>query len=196
MSAFSGRIEPDTPLHEAVANNDHARAIELAKDPMLINATVYGDTPLHWAAGTGKYEMMRILLEHGANVNARDKDGATPLHRASQNLHITAMKILVEEYKADINARDANGFTPLHWAAVMPDAQETVKYLINAGADVTARGTDGLTPEQSAAAGWHRDTVAILQEAMKNRGPDFRSRVTGSQSGPDRSPESSGRSTA
>lgn len=44
-------------------------------------------TPLIWAASQGCLYTLRLLLEHGANVNASDEGGWTPLHRSAANGH-------------------------------------------------------------------------------------------------------------
>lgn len=46
-----------------------------------------GWTALHEASAVGDLEVVRLLLEAGANVNARSKDGITPLHDAAYSGH-------------------------------------------------------------------------------------------------------------
>lgn len=55
-----------------------------------------GATPLHVSAAKGYIRVMRLLLEHGANVNALDNDGWTPLHAAAHWEQEEACKILAE----------------------------------------------------------------------------------------------------
>ena len=47
-----------------------------------------GGTPLHWAARKGHQEIVELLIANGANVNAQDEDGGTPLFYTS-NREIT-----------------------------------------------------------------------------------------------------------
>ena len=77
----------ETPIGEMIENNDTS-AIEkaLMADPSLANANEGFDQPIHIAAGDGKAEIVELLLRHGANVNAKDEDGRTPLHRACSAL--------------------------------------------------------------------------------------------------------------
>jgi ankyrin repeat protein len=70
-------------------------------------------------------------LVKGADVNARDGKGITPLMYASAFGSVDAMKMLLKQ-KADINAQSDIGVTALMWAANEPDR---VKLLIDAGAD-------------------------------------------------------------
>ena len=59
-------------------------------------------------------EIVRILVEGGANVNARCIYGLTPLHHAG-SLEIA---VFLVEHGADVNARDNYGRTPLHGIAI------------------------------------------------------------------------------
>lgn len=68
------------------------------------------------ASEKGKLGVVKLLLAIGANVNAREKSGATPLHLASANGHKAIVRILITE-GANVNARDIYGNTSLHLAA-------------------------------------------------------------------------------
>ena len=78
------------------------------------------------------------------DVNARDNDGATPLHRAvsETNTHQT-LKLL--QNGADINAKDNKGDTPLHWS-VRAQTLKTLVVLLQHGADINAINNNGATP--------------------------------------------------
>ncbi|KAL7304132.1 hypothetical protein TKK_0003587 [Trichogramma kaykai] len=80
-------------------------------------------TPLHKAVKYGQKNIVRLLLQHKADVNLADVDGKTPLHLLIDNLFPTVIrsphfemcdiaKILIES-KCDINAKDKHGDTPL-----------------------------------------------------------------------------------
>ena len=56
--------------------------------------------------------MAAVLLLHGANVNARDSEGKTPLHFAAQQGTLQAVEWLLKN-GADVNAKDNKGVTPL-----------------------------------------------------------------------------------
>ena len=53
-------------------------------------------TPLHLAAAKGRYKVIMLLLEKGANIHAQDNDGNTPLHKAASNNHPKAVAILIQ----------------------------------------------------------------------------------------------------
>jgi ankyrin repeat protein len=68
-----------TPLLAAVVNKQRPTAERLLRggaDPNLVHSR-YG-TPLHAATGAGDVELLQVLIEHGADVNARNAQGQTP----------------------------------------------------------------------------------------------------------------------
>jgi len=101
-----------TPLHWAVNQSDISMAELLLTNGADLNI-VDGGTPLHWAIRCCD-SMVKLLVAHGANVNAKDENGETPLHGAVGG-KIEIVKFLLEQ-KADVNAKDNSGQTPLHVA--------------------------------------------------------------------------------
>lgn len=77
----------------------------------------YGIDPLGWAALNGQTEAVKLLLEKGANIHNRHKDGSTALHGAAFLGHIDTVKLLLEK-GADANIRKPDGVTPLDTAQV------------------------------------------------------------------------------
>jgi len=105
-------------------------------DPTSINAKDgFGETPLHWASN-GVYfkdgSTLRLLLEHGADVNVRNQIGQTPLHVASINRSPGVVHLLLE-HGADVEPKDNDGKTPLQVAAE-EGHDEIVKLLQEHGA--------------------------------------------------------------
>src|SRR4051794_16402256 len=78
----------------------------------------------------------KVLVECGADVNARNDSGLTPLYPAVVSNKIEVVKVLVD-YGADVNARNDKAWTPLH-SAVLANKVEAVKFLVECGADVNA----------------------------------------------------------
>lgn len=72
-------------------------------------------TPLASAAAAKQTGIARLLIEHGANVNARAAGGHIPLHEASANGNIELVRLLIEK-GADVNAKTDDGKTPLDFA--------------------------------------------------------------------------------
>ena len=87
---------------------------------------------------------VRTLLARGANPDARDEDGRTPIFSALLGGSVALLGLLLES-KADVNARDSLGATALHVAAeeVLPEA---ATLLIGRGADVDLQDEEGNTP--------------------------------------------------
>ena len=92
----------------------------------------------------GNINEVESLLNKGADVNAKDEDGETPLYRASFWNLVGIAKLLIEN-GADVNAKDTYGFTPLYWASYKGYA-DIAKFLIDNGADVNAQNNYGWAP--------------------------------------------------
>jgi ankyrin repeat protein len=72
-------------------------------------------TPLASAAAAQQTSIARLLIDHGANVNARAASGHIPLHEASANGNVELVKLLIQN-GADVNAKTDDGKTPLDFA--------------------------------------------------------------------------------
>lgn len=99
---------------------------------------LHGNTALHWAVQLKEYRIMRILIEHGADVEATNNAGETPLLYAvkSPSYRYYALSILIEA-EADPNVSSRDGVIPLNLVAFRGHAK-AVEMLIDAGADVNA----------------------------------------------------------
>jgi ankyrin repeat protein len=100
-----------------------------------------------------------LLLAHGADVNARDEWGDTPLHKAASddNKELTALLLA---HGANVNARDDIGHTPLH-SALYKDESEL---LLAHGADVNAKDNEGKTPLHHAASDDPKDFKGAVKQ--------------------------------
>lgn len=108
-----------------------------------------GATPLYLAKARDKKEVMRVLLENGADPDIKCESGVTPLLRAVLDEQSEIADILLF-YGADINHENVNRGTALH-VAVALDRPEMAKYLLSKGADVDAEIGLGYTPLHSSA---------------------------------------------
>ena len=113
-----------------------------------------GDTALHIAAAAYAREISKKLLAKGANVRARNRRGAEPLHYAvdgipdSHTWNPAAQEAIVEcliEAGADPNSADKSGVTPLH-RAVRTRCAAAVRTLLANGADPRRKNGSGSTP--------------------------------------------------
>jgi ankyrin repeat protein len=104
-----------------LADAARARAL-LGRHPHLATAPDgRGDQPLHHAARNGDAEIVRLLIEHGADVNAANPRGHTVLYCAGGHGHLAAVELLLEQ-GADCDAKfTPDGKTLLDWLAQYPD---------------------------------------------------------------------------
>ena len=77
---------------------------------------------------------MRLLIDHGADVDKADKDGETPLFRATISGHLGCARLLIEK-GADVDKAHNNGMNPLHVAS-HNGHRECARLLIESGANV------------------------------------------------------------
>ena len=105
-------------------------------------------------------------LEAGANIEARDKDGWTPLHLVTHSGTADKVQALIKA-GANTEARMEEGWTPLH-SAVMFGSADSVQALIKAGGDIEARAEEGWTPLHMAASLGKVDAVQSLVKAGAN----------------------------
>ena len=105
-------------------------------------------TPLMQAAEAGDLQAVKTLLASGADVNAHDQRGWTPLMHASMSLKANAEVVrTLMAAGADVNAKDRVGRTALIWAAwLASDGRGKVGVLLAAHADPNAKSSFGETP--------------------------------------------------
>ena len=107
------------------------------------------------AAWLGNLIVVESMLKAGADVNAKSKNGLTPLHLAAYCCHLRVVKALIEA-GADVNSKNKRNWTPLHGAANMNmDYVEIVRVLIQAGADFNMKTQEGSTAMHIASHGCH-----------------------------------------
>ncbi|XP_076244386.1 rabankyrin-5 isoform X2 [Calliopsis andreniformis] len=114
-----------TLLHRAIDDNKEDIAQFLIRSGCDLNASrrpgpngTGGDeardecTPLHLCCQWGLEQVVQTLIEHGADVNARDSEGKTPVHVAIQNQHPQIISLLLYHPSIDLTKRDKKGLTP------------------------------------------------------------------------------------
>jgi len=210
-----------TPLLTAVNNRNYkvaAYLLEKGANPNLANGN-FGWTPLYLATDNrniegGDYpvpkpdmdhlQLIQLLLDKGANVNARIRDntlsrtiftmqwffeaGATAFNRASQSSDTELMKLLLK-YGADPKSRTEYGDTSLTLSAGIgwvdgvtyersaKENLEAVRMLLDLGLDPNAANTEGRTPLMGAALKGRPEVVQLLVE----RGAKLDARDRGSR---------------
>jgi ankyrin repeat protein len=84
-------------------------------NPNLASNNQFKVSPIHSACAVSSYDIASILIENGADVNARQMRGVTPLHSAAHNGQTILAKLLIDN-GADVNAENDDGQTPEHMA--------------------------------------------------------------------------------
>ena len=134
-------------IHEAAAlGDDETLNYMLNLEPQLLSQYSFdGWTPLHLAAFFGGFEAAKLLLERGADANARSTNGMSnmPIHAAAAGNRTNLVALLLE-HGADPNVRQSGGWTPIQQAADHCDA-EMVQLLLRHGADPELANDDGKT---------------------------------------------------
>lgn len=124
------------------------------------------------AAAQGDAQAVRTLLAQGANQEARDGSGATPLLVATHNNQVQAAQVLIAA------GVDVNHVNNLHWTALMeaivlgqggPQHVEIVRQLLDAKADVHLADAQGVTPLQHARQRGYAQIEALLLRAGAQR---------------------------
>ncbi|KAF7647983.1 hypothetical protein LDENG_00163790 [Lucifuga dentata] len=141
-----GNSDVDRQLLEASKTGDLETVKKLCTAENVNCRDVEGrqSTPLHFAAGYNRLAIVQFLLQHGADVHAKDKGGLVPLHNACSYGHYEVAELLVL-HGAVVNVADLWKFTPLHEAAAK-GKYDICKLLLQHGADPTRRNRDGNTP--------------------------------------------------
>jgi len=136
---------------------------------VLVNAgadidvkNTFDATALMW--GAGNLAKVRLLVDKGANVNAKSKQGRTPLIIAASHNGAEAILRLLIAKRADPKMTDASGNTALIAAAQANDVA-SIKLLLDKGADVNARNSSGETALMSASGNGNLAAVKLLLKA-------------------------------
>lgn len=151
LSLFRLGISPDLALAESV----------LLKGAAIDAADSQGYTALHLAVSDSRIAIQatRFLIDHHANLEARNHIGETPLHRACW-MSLKDHAALLIEAGANIHTPSGSGLTPLH-LAVTRNATDICQMLIDKGADINSTNQFAETPLRQAA-NYDRTEVAEL----------------------------------
>jgi ankyrin repeat protein len=143
---------------------------QIAASPQVVKGKdAGGSTALHHAAGYGPLANLQLLINKGADVNAKNRRGSTPLHWA---IHDEAKVRLLLSKGANVNAKQVQGRTPLYLAAMLGDSVPTLRLLLARGAAANLASVNGQTPLMMAAGRGNVEAMQLLIE----RGADVRAK--------------------
>lgn len=131
-----------TELHVAILEDEIETVFELINDPTKISESIDdetwgGNTALQLAVQSNNFQLSKLLVNAGANVDIKNEDGDVALHFAVQLNNFQISKLLVGA-SANVNKVNDDGYTPLHYA-VKSNNYRISKLLVETGANVNAR---------------------------------------------------------
>ena len=153
-----------TPLH-ASASHGYFNVCSLLLDHLPspdIPTGRYNQTLLHLISHEGHVEIGQRLLDRGADIDAQERDGWTPLYIAVICGQLEFARMLLERGAA-VHTPSHKGETPLYMASQQGQVQ-VVRLLLEYGADLHVRDHDGRTPSEVASIHGKRDIVQLLSE--------------------------------
>lgn len=159
-------------LHDS-AKEGNLEAIRELLGPELDVNTVdkkFGKTPLCWAAEYGQLEVVKLLLNHGADFSLADLIGRKPLLWAARYGYKRVVQLLLDRGDS-VDSKDKNGRTPLSLAA-REGHMDVVKLLIKYGDEIDSEDVKKQTPLSFAAMNGHLEIVLLLLAMGAN--PDSR----------------------
>lgn len=139
-------------LVEAIIKDETPKAKELLNKTSIIRGIKSivknpFNEPLKLAIIKGNLDIVKLLIEKGANINVKYDLYNTPLHIAMINGNLEIVKLLIEK-GADVNAKNETNDTPLHIAMIKGN-HDIVKLLIEKGADINIENTKLIKPLDS-----------------------------------------------
>ena len=155
-------LDPKVAAFLAAVRSPDPQSVEklIATDPEVVHSKdAAGSTALHHAAGFGTLETIQLLLDNGAEVNAKNRRSSTPLHWA---IHDEARVRLLLEHGAAINAKQVEDRTPLYQAAVLENGNAVLRLLLEKGGDPSLATLVGRTPLMSAAGRGDIEAMRLL----------------------------------
>lgn len=155
-------------IHEAVKKN-HIQAVQelLSMHPDYVNLKdESGRTPLHIAAEAGNFEVVKLLVENGAEVNAADNNQQIPLHLTAFHGNRDIAIYLISK-GADVNRLDIRAFNPLHYALALRKL-DVAELLITSGSDVNAKNSYGQSAFNQAVDFGLKELVNLMLEHGAN----------------------------
>lgn len=152
-------------LHELAkeGNTDVLKNLISTNTSIIDTADGGGYTLLHWSLIRQKWDLVRFLIDQGANVNLQGTEGGSPMHCAANHENIEIIDLLIKK-GAQIDMKNLWGNTPLSLAS-QRGCNKTVQFLISKGADILAKSNEGWTPLHYAYKCGHKEVQNLLIQA-------------------------------
>ena len=119
-------VTPQITLADYFQNLDDCDAGFGDNGPITVHSrSRVQDTPLHWAAINGDFDIAKLLIEAGADINARGENDYRPIHEAISHKHVDILNLLLQhdaECKTDLGGGD------IEW---MIEDHEEIHRLVN-----------------------------------------------------------------
>ena len=159
MKIMNNEYELNNKLIAAAERGNARKLLNSLNKGAHINARDADDcTALHYAANHKNPDLVKILLERGADVHAEDSEGRTPLFYCE-----TAQSAaLLIQAGADVDAIDNDGNAPIHTAAATRGRAEVLQQLLSAGAGVSD---------------WNKYLQTPLMRVTESSGPEMRKKI-------------------
>jgi ankyrin len=165
VDARTRRDEGWTPLHDTAWNSSHLQNV-VQSSPDVARILLEHGADVNARSNSGSttmhiaadVEFARVLLEHGANVGAEDEEGRIPLRGATKKGSVELVRMLLE-HAADINARTIGPVA--HGGEIW---ENRGRALLEHGVNVGTEGEGGRTPLHEATREWNVELVHMLLE--------------------------------
>ncbi|RXG55009.1 putative ankyrin repeat protein [Armadillidium vulgare] len=156
-------------MHCAVQGNnlEVVKFLVEEKGVSFNSSNLRGVLPIHYASERSNLDIVKFLVEKGADFNSIDNTRRTSVHYAAKQSNSSIVEFFVER-GADFMARDDDLETPLHYAAEGGNL-DVVRFLVEKGADINSTAKGGIVPLHYAAEGGNLNVVEFLLE----EGADF-----------------------
>jgi len=160
---FTMSIAAAEPIVEAAKNGDFQAVKNILKhDPSKLDAkNEDGYTALHWACMRAHWDVVKYLIEKGADLNVVGGDGGTQINWAVHHDNVDIIKILIDK-GAKLNIRNQWGMTELH-TAIWRGNIHVVGYLLDHGSDPTIKTNEGWTAMHYAYRSGHDKVIELLK---------------------------------
>jgi len=151
------------PIFEAVDSGEKRTVKRALRRGAAVDARApFGDTAL--MSAVDDIDILKVLIDAGADVNARNEFGVTPIMYAAVRYDSQEAIPLLVRAGADVNAADRDGRTALMFAAV-DGREDLVRALLDAGADPTARDSENMSVWAFAAQSEDEEVIRMIEAA-------------------------------